>query len=210
MRVAYFAESPADQAALTILTEAILGKTTESVSHTGLRHRGWAAVKNVLSPVLRELHYNTDAEGFVFIVDSNSSPPHLPEHELADSREPKCRLCQLQSIADEVLQRIRPRQNFPPLKIAFGLAVPTIEAWFLCGINPHVTEAAWINGLKEGRLPFTTKSLKRELYGTSHPSLAIEIEAMKKAATRLASDLSIGENFFPNGLGTLLQSLRSW
>ncbi|MGH7975262.1 MAG: hypothetical protein ACREC8_01230 [Limisphaerales bacterium] len=40
MKVAYFAESPADQAALTILTEAILGKKTDEVIHAGLRHRG--------------------------------------------------------------------------------------------------------------------------------------------------------------------------
>jgi hypothetical protein len=35
------------------------------------------------------------------------------------------------------------------LKIAIGLAVPAIEAWLLCGVDPHITEAAWINGLKE-------------------------------------------------------------
>jgi hypothetical protein len=210
MRVAYLAESPADQTALTILTEAILGKITETVSHAGLRFRGWPAVKNVLSPALKELYFNTDAEGFVFIVDSNTSPPHFPEHELPISREPKCRLCQLRRIVDEVQGQVRLRQHLPPLKTALGLAVPTIEAWFLCGVNPHVTEAAWINGLKEGRTPFTKESLKRELYGTSHPSLVIETEAMKKAATRLTSNLSTIENLFPHGFGALLRSLRSW
>lgn len=40
MKVAYFAESPADQAALTILTEAILEARTEPVLLAGLRHRG--------------------------------------------------------------------------------------------------------------------------------------------------------------------------
>jgi hypothetical protein len=45
MKVAYFAESPADQAALTIFTETILGKTTETISHAGLKHRGWPAVR---------------------------------------------------------------------------------------------------------------------------------------------------------------------
>jgi hypothetical protein len=128
MKVAYFAELPADQTALTILTEAILRKTTETASHTGLRHRGWPAVRSVLRTVLKELHYHTDADGLVFIVDSNSSPPHLLDHEQPNAPDPKCRLCQLRHIADEVQQQVRPRQNLPRLKIASGLAVPTIEA----------------------------------------------------------------------------------
>jgi hypothetical protein len=181
-----------------------------TVSHTGLRHRGWPTVKSVLRPVLKELHWNPDAEGFVLIVDSNSSPPHLSEHDRSEGRDPKCRLCQLRAIADAVLQQIRPRQNLPPLKIALGVAVPAIEAWLLCGVDPHVTEAAWINGLKEGRPPFLKESLKHALYGTSHPSLAAEIEAMSKAAKRLASDLTTIERLFPQGFGALLHDLRGW
>jgi hypothetical protein len=210
MKVAYFAESPADQAALTIFTEAILGKKTEPVSHAGLRHRGWPTVRTVLRSVLLELHYHTDAEGFALIVDSNGSPSHLPSHEQPDGREPKCRLCQLQKIAHEVQQQVSPRQNQPPLKIALGLAVPTIEAWLLCGVDPHATEAAWINGMKEGKMPYTKASLKKQLYGTSHPSLAIETEAMKIAASRLATSLSTVENLFASGFGNLQKNLRSW
>jgi hypothetical protein len=96
------------------------------------------------------------------------------------------------------------------LKIALGIAVPTIEAWLLCGVNPRVTEAAWINGLKEGRLPYLMESLKHELYGTSHPSLAAETEAMSMAAKRLALDISIIERLFPQGFGALLHDLRGW
>ena len=55
MKVAFFAESPADQAALTILTEAILRQKTEPISHAGLRHRGWPTVRTVLPAVLKEL-----------------------------------------------------------------------------------------------------------------------------------------------------------
>jgi hypothetical protein len=58
-------------------SEAILGRQTESVIHAGLRHRGWPTVRTVLPAVLKELHYHTDADGFVLIVDSNGSPPHL-------------------------------------------------------------------------------------------------------------------------------------
>jgi len=98
------------------------------------------------------------------------------------------------------------------MKIALGLAVPTIEAWLLCGVDSHVTEAAWVTGLKDerGRMPFAKGELKRQLYGTSHPSLAIETEAMKVAATRVGKDLAAIEKLFPQGFGTLLRSLRTW
>jgi hypothetical protein len=56
MKIAYLAESPADAAALAILTEAILGKKSEIVSYSGLRHRGWPTVRTVLPAVLKELH----------------------------------------------------------------------------------------------------------------------------------------------------------
>ncbi len=210
MKVAYFAESPADQAALTMLTEAILGRATEPVPYAGLRHRGWPTVKNALSPVLKELHYNSEAEGFVFIVDSNGSPPHLPAHEAANASDQRCRLCQLRRIIDEVLKQVRPRPHLPPLKTAVGLAVPAIEAWLLCGIDAHVSEAAWINGLKEGRPPYTRPGLKTQLYGTSHPSLAVETDAMKTAASRLAASLGSLETLFPHGFGALQTDLRKW
>jgi hypothetical protein len=210
MKVAYFAESPADQAALTIFTEAILGRKTELITHAGLRSRGWNSVLSVLPAVIKELHYHSDAAGLVLILDSNGSPPHLAEHE--STTEPQCRLCKLRAIADETLAKVRPRTHLPPLKIALGVAVPTIEAWLLCDQDSHVTEAAWINGLKEafGRMPYTKKSLKQKLYGTSHPSLAIETDAMRAAAARLSQNMATLDRLFPNGFGALLKSLRSW
>jgi len=212
MKVAYFAESPADQAALTILTDAILGRKTESVIHAGLRRRGWPTVRTVLPPVLKELHYHTDAEVFVLAVDSDNSPPHLPAHESPGPSDPQCRLCQLRRIADETMQLVRRRADRPAIKIALGLAVPTIEAWLLCGVDPHVTEAAWANDLKERpiRLPYSKGDLKRQLYGSSHPSLSIETEAMKKAAERLSRDLAVIERLFPDGFGALAKALRGW
>jgi hypothetical protein len=210
MKVAYFAESPADQAALTILTEAILGTPTEAISYAGLRHRGWPTVRTALRPVLKELHFHTDAEGLVFIVDSNGSPPHLPSHEPPNAPDPMCRLCQLRRIVAEVRQQLRPRPHQAPLKTALGLAVPAIEAWLLSGVNPHVTEAAWINGLKDGRAPYTRPDLKNEVYGTSRPSLEVETETMKTAASRLAANLNSLETLFPHGFGALQADLRSW
>jgi hypothetical protein len=210
MKVAFLAESPADAAALSILTEAMLGRKTETVSYAGLRHRGWPTVRTVLPAVLKELHYHTDAEGFVLIVDSNGSPPHSKLHELPIASDAKCRLCQLRHVVAEFRQQVRPRLPVPELQIALGLAVPTIEAWLLCGVDPHVTESAWINGLKQGSMPYTKKELKHRLYGTSHPTLEVETEAMKKAASRLAENLSPLENLFAQGFGPLRDSIKSW
>jgi hypothetical protein len=212
MKVAHFAESPADQAALTILTEAILGSKTEPVLHADLRQRGWPTVRTVLPAVLKQLHYHTDAEGLVLIVDSNGSPPHHSAHESENAAEPRCRLCQLRGIAGEVLAKVTPRSGQANLKVAIGLAVPAIEAWLLCGVDAHVTEAAWVNGLKEprGNMPYTKRGLKHQLYGTAHPSLVLETECMKTAATRLSQDLSKLEGLFPHGFGALLRSMRAW
>ena len=88
--------------------------------------------------------------------------------------------------------------------------MPAIEAWLLCGANPHITESAWINGMREGRTPYTRASLKNELYGTSHPSLVVETEAMMSAASRLAADLLAIERLFPHGFGALQADLRRW
>ena len=207
MKVACFAESPADQAAITILTEAILNRKTEPVSHAGLKHRGWPAVRTVLPAVLKELHYHSNAEGFVLVVDSNGSPPHLPDHQPSNALEPRCRLCQLRRIAAEVQRQVRPRSGRPSLKITLGLAVPTIEAWLLCGVDSHITEAAWINRLKTGPMPYTNAGLKQQLYGTSRPSLVLETDVMKTSATRLSQDPATIERLFPHGFGALAQGL---
>lgn len=210
MKVAYFAESPADQAALQIFTEAILRQKTELVTHRGLRRRGWPSVRMVLSAVLKELHYHSDAEAFVLVVDSDSSPPHLPGHESSGSPVLDCRLCQLRRIADDVQRQVRSRPHLPPMKIGLGLAVPQIEAWLLCGVDSHVTEAAWINGLRESRMPYSKIALKEKFYGTARPSLPVETDAMKSAATRLSENLETLERMFPHGFGTLARSLRTW
>jgi hypothetical protein len=210
MNVAYYAESPADEAALKILTEAILGRQTEPVIHVGLRYRSWPTVREALRSVFLQLHYGTVAEGFVLVVDSNGSPSHSPTHEQPNARDPQCRLCQLRRIVEEAQQQARPRPHQAPLKIAIGLAVPAIEAWLLCGADPHVSEATWVSGLNEGHTPYTKASLKNQLYGTTHPSLPIETEAMVAAASRLAQNLEGLTNLFPGGFGTLQSSLKSW
>jgi hypothetical protein len=52
--------------------------------------------------------------------------------------------------------------------------------------------------------------VRRRICGTSHPSLPVETEAMKKAATRLAGDLGGLGNLFPAGFVNLESALKSW
>jgi hypothetical protein len=59
-------------------------------------------------------------------------------------------------------------------------------------------------------MPYTKTALKDKLYGNSRPSLPVETEAMKIAATRLAKDFNSLENLFPVGFGNLRADLRNW
>jgi hypothetical protein len=209
MKVAILSESPADDAAIRILVDAILGAKTEIVSHTGLRTRGWPSVRSVFPAVLKQLHYHTDAEGLVLVVDSNGSPIHQPAHEQPGGENRACRLCQLRGVREEVLGQLKPRTT-PALKSAIGIAVPTIEAWLLCGVDPHVNEASQRLELESGHYPQMKSQLKSKLYGTARPSLSDETTKMTAAALRLTPNLSSLHAAFPSGFGALAGDLRKW
>ncbi|MFQ5796704.1 MAG: hypothetical protein ACE5JP_16875, partial [Candidatus Bipolaricaulia bacterium] len=80
MKVAVLSESPADEAAVRILVEGILGRQTQPIDPPrSLRIRGWTSIlnkTNELSAVLRSLYFYTNAEALVLVVDSNHSPVH--------------------------------------------------------------------------------------------------------------------------------------
>lgn len=168
------------------------------------------SVRSVLPAVLKQLHYHTDAEGFVLVVDSNGSPIHQAVHEQPGGEVRACRLCQLRAIRDETLSQLKPRVSSPALKTAIGIAVPTIEAWLLCGVDPHVSEAVEQMGLEQGLYQYTKSQLKVELYGTSRPALSHERTCMVKAASRLATNLGSLQTAFPSGYGALARDLGKW
>lgn len=95
MKVAVLSESPADEAAVRILAEGVLGKQTQPIALPQLQTRGWCTVLKVLPVVFKHLHYETDAEAFVVVVDSDHSPVHRPAHEQPGGEDEKCRLCKL-------------------------------------------------------------------------------------------------------------------
>lgn len=211
MRVAVLSESSADEAAIRILLEGILGKATQEISrHPSLRSRGWPTVVRILPMVIKWLHYQTDAEALVIVADSDDSPVHESAHESAGGESSKCRLCQLRGVVNLERLRLSSVPGRAPLKTAVGLAVPAIEAWYLCGVDPHVNEATWARRLQSERISFTRNSLKTQVYGTDRPSLQTETRHAVEAARRVSNDLSVIEQLFPNGFGSFARDVRSW
>ena len=210
MKVAVLSESPADEAAIRILIEGIVGRQTQAVDMPPIGTRGVSGVFKILPTVLKHLHYRTDADALVIVVDSDRTPVHKPEHEDSGGADERCRLCKMRQAIDSVLAQLRPVQGRPQIKIAVGIAVPAIEAWYRCGLDPHVTEAAWIASLPSGPFPYTTNSLKEDVYRTSRPSLELETQRTTEEAQRLTQDLQLLKQCFPTGFGALARDVRSW
>lgn len=209
MKVTLLSESSADEAAVRILIEAILGKPTEPVALPPLRARGWASVFQVLPGVLTHLHYRTDAEAFVVVVDSDTSPAHQQTHDDPDNADEKCRLCQLRELVAQTQKTLRLAEGRMLIKIAIGLAVPAIEAWYRCGLDAHATEAMLIQQPLSG-ITEIKRRLKKDVYGTDRPSIELETKRAIEEATRLAQDLGLFEACFPGGFGALARDVRNW
>src|SRR5690606_2849652 len=131
-----------------------------------LRARGWPSVAQVLPAVIRHLHFNTDADGLAVVVDADDSVVHTEEHERPDYFHPQCRLCQLRAVFRQTVKKLPAARGRPRLLRSVGVAVPAIEAWYLCGRDERVTEQVWIEGQLEQRLPYTRGELKWRVYGT--------------------------------------------
>lgn len=210
MKVAVLSESPADEAAVRILVQTILGTETQPIGPPPLRTRGWPSVRQVLPSVLKHLHYRTEAEALVLVVDSNHSPPHQAAHDQPGGANDECRLCQLRRVVDQTRRQLTPVPNRPVIKAAVGLGIPAIEAWFRVGIDGRVTEANWAVGLQSGIHAYSRHDLKQAVYGTVRPSLELETRRALEEANRIAQSLPLLEELFPNGFGALAREVRSW
>jgi hypothetical protein len=212
MKIALLSESPADEAAIRALVEGLLEKAVEVVAYPRLPAGGWQVAMARIRPVMVHLHYRTDAVGLVVVIDSDDAPVHRPEHDQPGGAREGCRLCQLRAAVAEVQSGLRPRQGRGPVKTALGLAVPAIEAWYLAGLDRHVTEAAWIAGQESRCPPYTRLALKTMAYGTDRPPLDIERESAIRHVQRITREakLSLLEDHFPHGFGALARDVRSW
>ncbi len=209
MKIGVVSESPADEAAIKILVDAVVGYETELVS-ARLRPGGWPHVLAVLPSIVTALHYRAEAEGIAVVVDSDDSPVHDAAHDEGAQDHPSCRLCQMRVSVGLTLSRVTAVPNRAPLRTAMGIAVPAIEAWYRCGLDPHVIEATWNRKLLGERITYDRRSLKVDVYGSHQPSLASETTAAVAAATRLAQNLDLLEQRFPVGFGCFVCDVRSW
>ena len=207
-KVALLSESPADEAALRVLVGYVLGPF--EVVPPSLRARGWPSVEQVLPPILRHLHFHTDADGLVVVVDSDDSVVHDAAHEVPGYHHAGCRLCRLRAVFRRTLRHLPPARGRTRVLRAAGLAVPAIEAWLLCGRYPEVTEAAWLAGQDRGRLPYTRLELKVRAYGTDRPGLPLQTRRAVEEVSRHRGDIRRLENDFPHGFGALARDLQDW
>mgnify|MGYP001248729722 CR=1 FL=1 len=209
MKVALLSESPADEAALRLIAEGVLGQPVEAVQPP-LRARGWPSVAQVLPVILRHLHFRTDCDGLIVTADADDTVVHTEMHERPGYFHPGCRLCELRAIVRQTLKHLPPAQGRVRLNTAVGMAVPAVEAWYLCGRDESVTEAAWIAGRENGAPPYTRRDLKQRVYGTIHPSLPFEVQRAEEAMLRHRGDFRRMEFDFPGGFGALVADLKRW
>ena len=207
MKVAVLSESPADEAALRIYVAAVLKQTPRFVTQ-GFRARGWPNVAQLMPAVLRHLHFNTDTDVLVVVVDSDDSVVHTVRHDAPGYFHPHCRMCQLRAVYRQTTKKLPPANGRDRLIRTVGVAVPAIEAWYLCGRDETVNEAAWINGQETGRQPYTRAHLKQRVYGTDRPSLPQETVSALREAERQRHDLRRLEHDFP-GFAALAADLRA-
>jgi hypothetical protein len=211
MKVAIVSESPADTTAIHILLEALAGRRIELVKDARLRAGGWPSMLHAIDVELKYLHYRTDAHALIAVADSDDSPVHEPAHESSGSAVESCRVCRLRAKIGSIQANLRPRHLSYRIGVAIGLAVPALEAWLLCGRNPHAAEGKFIRERQAGNSLFTLrKELKRELYGTESPTLENAKACATREATRLAQNLSQLEEQFPLGFKPFAQMIRTW
>jgi len=208
MKLAILSESPADEAALRVLIEGVLGEPVQIVQ-AALRARGWPSVAQVMPAIIRHLHFNTDAEGLAVVVDADDSIVHTATHDAPGYFHPQCRLCQLRAVFRQTVKKLPPARGRERILRGVGVAVPAVEGWYLCGRDESVTEAAWLEGQARGTPPYTRHQLKWRVYGTERPSLPHEIRCALEDAHRHARDTRRLENDFP-GFRSLASDLRTW
>jgi len=198
VRLAALSESPADEAAVRILTDAIATTALTWIGPPTLRSRGWPAVLKQLPTVIRYIHYRSDATALIAVVDTNDSPLHNAADDAKP--DPDCRLCMLRAAADATLTQLTPVAGRSALRVALGAATPAIEAWYLCGKTPHPSENAWMVGGARG---YDKQSLKRAAYGTDRAGLPLMTRVATTEAKRLAANLALLRRDFPRGYGAL-------
>src|SRR3954464_1033381 len=120
MKVALLSESPADETALRVLVEGAMGQRPAFVS-PGFRARGWPNVAQLLPAVIRHLHFNTDTNVLVVVVDADDSVVHSEEHARPGYFHPRCRMCQLRAVFRQTTKNLPPAHGRVRVLRAVGI-----------------------------------------------------------------------------------------
>lgn len=211
MKIAFFSESIADESALKILVAGILGEEIEDINlPNGIVQRSSSHVDKLLPAVIKAVYYTSNADALIVVSDSDDTPVHTDEHE--ENTNNRCRLCQLRQAVNAALSKLRAVPGKEILKVAIGVPVPAIEAWYLYKKNPQLYEATWIRKQKGENIAYDRIKLKVECYGNNRPSIELEIKCAEKEAKRIVENdlLNDLENAFPQGFGSLANEIRRW
>src|SRR5713226_2943710 len=125
MKIGFYGESPADQAAMAVFAEGILREPPEPIN-MDLEAHSVPGFFSALDGVFRGVHYNSDAEGLIVVVDCDDTELHSSVHDTPGSSEERCRLCRVRKIITQARKQLKARQGRPELKVAIGLPVPAI------------------------------------------------------------------------------------
>ena len=123
MKVAILSESPADQAAVHIFVNALLGQSAE-LHDFRVPPSGCSNVFKVLPAVISELQFNaTDVDGLVVTVDSDLTTPHHGDHDLPGGADQTCRLCRLRQDIQRIRSQLSATAQATSRRRGFGYAV---------------------------------------------------------------------------------------
>jgi hypothetical protein len=95
MKIGFYGESRADQAAMAVFAEGILGAAPEPIN-LDLEGHGVTSVLGALHGVFCGVHWHSDAEALVVAVDCDDTELHDSSHKEGGGKG--CRLCDARKI----------------------------------------------------------------------------------------------------------------
>src|SRR5260370_17261276 len=111
---------------MAVFTEGILGEPPEPIN-MDLEAHSVPGFFRSLDGVYRGVHYNSDADGLIVVVDSDDAVLHSDAHDALGAAEDRCRYCQIRKIIQRAGNQFKPRQLSPNLKVPLCAPVPPIQ-----------------------------------------------------------------------------------
>ncbi len=208
MKIGYYRESPADSSSHGNLRGGNSRRRGATDSTLDLEAHSVPGFFSALNSVFRGVHYNSDADGLVIVVDADHTELHDPSHDTNTAKD--CRYCQASNIIQRARTQLQPRIGRPELKVAIGVTLPSIRSWVIVWQIDEVGEAAWKTSLASGKRLFTSQNLKKWCTARIAPRSNWRRNVRSRETLRIRENLKSIEDAFPIGFGLLAQEIRSW